>query len=72
MSTTRPCFCGDGHASQRPAERRLLGAEVLAPIAGPDAVLASKTKPQIDTLVASLDQFELGFQIQRQQPDVRV
>ena len=69
MSTAKLFSHGGSQALRLPREFRFEGTEVFIRRAGQDVVLSAKPLPQIQTLIAALDQFEPGFQFQREQPE---
>ena len=69
MSTAKLFSHGGSQALRLPREFRFEGTEVFIRRAGQDVVLSAKPLPQVETLIAALDQFEPGFQIQREQPE---
>ena len=69
MSTAKLFSHGGSQALRLPREFRFEGTEVFIRRAGQDVVLSAKPLPQVQTLIAALDQFEPGFRIQREQPE---
>ena len=67
MSTAKLFSHGGSQALRLPREFRFEGTEVFIRRAGQDVVLSAKPLPQVQTLIAALDQFEPGFRIQREQ-----
>ena len=69
MSTAKLFSHGGSQALRLPREFRFEGTEVFIRRAGQDVVLSAKPLPQVQTLIAALDQFEPGFRIQREQSE---
>ena len=69
MGTAKLFSHGGSQALRLPREFRFEGTEVFIRRAGQDVVLSAKPLPQVETLIAALDQFEPGFRIQREQPE---
>lgn len=72
MQTTVPkaklFMHGRSQAVRLPKEFRFEGDEVYVRRMGDEVVLSSRPKASMRTLLDALDQFEPGFQLQREQP----
>ena len=60
---------GRSQAVRLPKEFRFEGSEVFVRWAGSDVVLSTRPKASMRDLIAALDKFEPGVQIERLQPD---
>ena len=67
MDTAKIFMTGRSQAVRLPKEYRFAGDEVFIKRVG-DAVVLMPRKLSWDTLFASLEQFEPGFKLQREQP----
>ncbi len=68
METTKLFMSGRSQAVRLPKAYRLAGAEVFIKKIGNAIVLIPATDPW-ETLFQSLEQFEPGFRLQREQPE---
>ena len=59
---------GRSQAVRLPKEFRFEGTEVFVRKVGDDVVLSSQQKPSMQNLIDSLDAFEPGLVLQREQP----
>ena len=59
---------GRSQAIRLPKEFRFQGTEVYLRRVGDDLVISSKPKPSMQTLIDSLNQFEPGLVLERNQP----
>ena len=67
METAKLFMSGRSQAVRLPKAYRLAGTEVFIKKVGNALVLIPQTDPW-ETLVQSLDEFEPGFQLEREQP----
>ena len=59
---------GGSQAVRLPKEFRFDGAEVFVRRMGDDVILSSRPRASMRELVEALDEFECGFELQREQP----
>lgn len=62
-------FHGRSQAVRLPKEFRFEGTEVYVRRVGADVVLSSQPKAPMQTLIDAVNEFELGFELQRAQPE---
>lgn len=62
---------GGSQAVRLPKEFRFEGSEVFVRKVGDEVILSSRGKPSMRKLIESLDMFEPGFRIERDQPPVQ-
>lgn len=68
MTTAKLFVHGGSQAVRLPREFRFEGREVYIRRAGQDVVLSPRPPAGIDGLLAALDEFEPGVDLQREQP----
>jgi antitoxin VapB len=60
---------GRSQAVRLPKEFRFQGDEVYVRWQGDEVVLSSRPRPGMQSLLEALEEFEPGFQMERQQPE---
>ena len=68
LPTAKIFMHGRSQAIRLPKEFRFQGTEVYLRRVGDDVVISSKPKPSMQTLIDSLNQFEPGLVLERNQP----